>query len=235
MATSPLLLPPTNRHTNTRPPPQSIDDIDVRVDLGAVPLRHALGDPDDVAHLLLLELHERVEHAEVELLHERVDVELDLVLEELVLEALVVAGADALEDRLVLLHDPARPSVKPRPQHNTTQHTYAVVVGHGLHLLVGVGLGEHRQSLRVELAAFRVEIGALLLVELGAETVDRDDEGAPVGLERENVAHQLGGDAAQRLAEPVEVLNVGLARHRDVKTPRHTQKNTNEPGRECYG
>ena len=41
-------------------------------------LSDALRDPDDVATLLLLELEERVEDAVVELLHERVDVQLHL-------------------------------------------------------------------------------------------------------------------------------------------------------------
>jgi hypothetical protein len=43
-----------------------------------VPLSDTLCDPDDVSALLLLQLEERVEHAEVELLHERVHVQLDL-------------------------------------------------------------------------------------------------------------------------------------------------------------
>lgn len=41
-------------------------------------LRDALGDPDDVPALLLLQLQERVERAEVELLHEAVHVQLHL-------------------------------------------------------------------------------------------------------------------------------------------------------------
>ena len=43
-----------------------------------MPLRDAFCDPDDVPALLLLQLQEGVEHAEVELLHERVDIQLDL-------------------------------------------------------------------------------------------------------------------------------------------------------------
>ena len=43
-----------------------------------MPLCDAFGDPDDVPALLLLQLQEGVEHAEVELLHERVDIQLDL-------------------------------------------------------------------------------------------------------------------------------------------------------------
>jgi hypothetical protein len=43
-----------------------------------VSLSDAFCDPDDVSALLLLQLEERVEDAEVELLHERVHVQLDL-------------------------------------------------------------------------------------------------------------------------------------------------------------
>ena len=49
-----------------------LEDGNVAVDLGAVMLRDALCDPDDVATLLLLDLDEGVERSEVELLHERV-------------------------------------------------------------------------------------------------------------------------------------------------------------------
>ena len=50
----------------------SSEDRNVAVDLGAVTLRDTLADPDDVATFLLLQLDERVEDAEVELLHKRV-------------------------------------------------------------------------------------------------------------------------------------------------------------------
>ena len=56
----------------------ALENGNVVVDLGAVPLCDAFGDPDDVPALLLLQLQEGVEHAEVELLHERVDIQLDL-------------------------------------------------------------------------------------------------------------------------------------------------------------
>lgn len=42
-------------------------------------LRNALGNPHNVADLLLLQFHVRVEHAEVELLHEGKLVEMHLV------------------------------------------------------------------------------------------------------------------------------------------------------------
>lgn len=41
-------------------------------------LCNALGDPDDVAAFLLLELQIRIEDSEVELLHERINVQFDL-------------------------------------------------------------------------------------------------------------------------------------------------------------
>ena len=55
-----------------------LKDWNVVVDLGPMSLSDALCNPDDVPAFLLLQLQERVEDAEVELLHERVDVQLDL-------------------------------------------------------------------------------------------------------------------------------------------------------------
>lgn len=54
------------------------EDGDVVVNLGAVPLGDALGDPHDVPAFLLLQLDVGVEDAEVELVEEGQLVELDL-------------------------------------------------------------------------------------------------------------------------------------------------------------
>ena len=67
-------------------------------------LRHALGNPDDVAVLLLLEAEERIEDAEAELTHEAVHVHFSFLLEKLVLDGLVARiRAGLLKQRLVLL------------------------------------------------------------------------------------------------------------------------------------
>ena len=51
---------------------ECLEDGDVAVDFGSVSLGDALADPDDVATLLLLQFDERVEGAEVKLLHKGV-------------------------------------------------------------------------------------------------------------------------------------------------------------------
>lgn len=56
----------------------SREDGDVVVYLGLSSLCHTLGDPDDVAALLLLQFDVGIKHAEVELLQEGEHVELDL-------------------------------------------------------------------------------------------------------------------------------------------------------------
>lgn len=55
-----------------------LQDWNVIVDLGAVLLGHAFGDPDDIAALLLFQLQVGVEDSEVELLHECVDIQFHL-------------------------------------------------------------------------------------------------------------------------------------------------------------
>ena len=54
------------------------EDWYVVVDFCAVFLSHALCNPDDIPALLFLEFEERVEHAEVELLHKRIHVQFNL-------------------------------------------------------------------------------------------------------------------------------------------------------------
>lgn len=135
---------------------------DVVVDFGAMLLGDALGDPDNVAALLLLELEVRIEDTEMELLQEGKHVQLHLVLEELVLECLVpriVAGS--IEECCVL----------------------SVILGDSLHLLVVIGTCQGGQSVGVHLAAVGVQLGTIVLGQLGAERVDRYDDGATIGLE----------------------------------------------------
>ena len=55
-----------------------LEDGYVVIDFGTVPLGDALGDPDDVSTLLLLQLHVGVEDAEVELVEEGQLVQLHL-------------------------------------------------------------------------------------------------------------------------------------------------------------
>jgi hypothetical protein len=70
-------------HAARRAPPQKMlrrcsEDVNVLPHATALVLRDALGDPDDVPDLLLLELYEGVVHAVVELLLEGEPVEVDL-------------------------------------------------------------------------------------------------------------------------------------------------------------
>ena len=76
--------------------------------------------------------------------------------------------------------------------HDTTNiQTYRVEISDGLDLLVVVGTGQLRKAFWVKLAAVGEELGAVLLGQLGAERVDGDDEGPPVGLElRHKEEHQ---------------------------------------------
>lgn len=51
-----------------------LKDWNVVVDLGAMLLSHTLGYPNDITAFLLLELQIRIKYAEMELLHETIDV-----------------------------------------------------------------------------------------------------------------------------------------------------------------
>lgn len=60
----------THSLSHGEPWAKALKDRDVVVNLGAVALGDALGDPHDVATLLLLELHKGVEDTKVELVQE---------------------------------------------------------------------------------------------------------------------------------------------------------------------
>ncbi len=86
----------------------------------------------------------------------------------------------------------------------------SVVASNGLDLLIVVSALQHGQTVGIELPAPRVQLSPVLLGQLGLERVDGDDERAPVGLERQYLAHDLGRGAAEVLAKVVEGLEVGL-------------------------
>lgn len=104
----------------------------------------------------------------MELLHERIHVQLDLLLEELVFQRFIfVALALAFKNVLIV----------------------RVVVGDRSHLIVIVRFRQSGQTVRIQIAAFRIQFGSRLAVQFGAERVDRDDERSTIGFER----YLLGG------------------------------------------
>lgn len=136
-------------------------NVDVVVNLGLVLLGNALADPNNVAALLLLQLHKCVEDSVVELLHKREAVQLHLVLKKLVLKRTASdIFADALEHLLVV----------------------RVVIGHTLDLLELAAIREHGQPFRVQLADARVQLLSIVLCQLGAKRVNGNVERAAVGL-----------------------------------------------------
>ena len=60
--------------------------------------------------------------------------------------------------------------------------THGVEVGDLADLVVVLGLGQHGEPVGVEVAALGVQLLAVLLAQLRAERVDRDDERSPVSL-----------------------------------------------------
>ena len=76
--------------------------------------------------------------------------------------------------------------------------------GKNIYLVIVVSSGQGFQTIRCQLAARGVELLSVVLGELGAEAVDGDDEGSPVRLETEDLAHHVRGLPADVLAEVVE-------------------------------
>ena len=67
---------------------------------------------------------------------------------------------------------------------------YPVVFGDAPDLIVIVSPGEGLESIGVKFSAGRVQLLAVVLRQLRAERVDRDDEGPAIGLELfEEVKH----------------------------------------------
>jgi len=168
-----------------------LEDGDELVDLCTVVLLYALRDPDDVTNLLLLQFHVGVEHAVVELLLERVPVQLDLIVEEDVLQGALSHGALRFLNQLTVLREP---------------------IDGCAHLLSIFSSSEASESIRVQPAECWVQLGAVVLAELRAERVHGDVDGATIGLKLQDLRHHLRGLTAQPLAELVEVLQVRLVK-----------------------
>jgi len=162
---------------------RGLEDGDVLVDLGLHVLADALGDPHNVANLLLLQLDQRVEDAVVEVLLERHFVDLDLVDVEGRLELQVV-----LEERLVGLNASShRRIVSIMPERERERlATYGVDVANLANHLLGLGLGELGATLGPQQTKVRVQLFAIILAQLGVHAVPRNVDGASIGLELES-------------------------------------------------
>lgn len=86
----------------------------------------------------------------------------------------------------------------------------SIVLRHSLHLFVIISTGQCRQTIRVHLAATRIQLGAIVLRQFSAKRIDRDDDRTSIGLEGQDLAHHIGSGASQSLAELVERLQVRL-------------------------
>jgi len=139
-----------------------LEDRDVVVNFSAMFLCDALWNPDYVTALLLLELQVWVEDTKVELLHEAVDVQLDLVLEKFVLQCLLARIISSAFKQLAVL---------------------SVVFGNGANLFVIVSASQCGKTVGIEAAARRVKFDTIILREFGAERIDSDDQGPAIGLE----------------------------------------------------
>lgn len=69
---------------------------------------------------------------------------------------------------------------------------------------------QHVIALGIQSADRGEQSGTLFLCELGAERVNGDVDGTTVSFEGENARHDLGSWAANRLAERVEVFEIGF-------------------------
>lgn len=175
----------------------------VIVYLRSVSLCNALGNPHNVATLLLLQAHKRVEHTKVELLHEGLHINLHL---QMVCQhaKMVYNSGDGcllpLSQRTCLpasflqgwylpqqrwLHTPAhkssiylfRGSEQPRPI-----TTHRVNVSHSFDLVIVLTLGQPCQSLRIQTATCGVQLLTVIHGQLCPKRVDGDNECTPVCL-----------------------------------------------------
>lgn len=85
-----------------------------------------------------------------------------------------------------------------------------VILSHSLDLFVVVGASQSREAVREHFSAARIQLLTVILRQLGAEGVDGDDDCTTIGLECEDLAHHVGGGAAESFAESVEGFEVSL-------------------------
>ena len=139
------------------------DGDETLVDLRLLALGDALGNPDNVADLLLTKLEVGVEDAVAHLRLKRQLVQLHLVLKERVLKRLV-AGRRA-----------AAKVGKQTPVLRQVAHALT-------HLVDVCSLGQTRSACRVQCPKVREQLGAVVHRQLRTKRVDRDGDGPPICL-----------------------------------------------------
>nr|POE53604.1 hypothetical protein CFP56_28826 [Quercus suber] len=159
---------------------------------------------------LLAQLHPRVHDGVGELEGESQLAQLHLFLVEEVLERLALAIAAAHTAALVA--DATALAAAAALVHHRAVVVHAV--DRDAHALRVVRARQHQRAFRVQAAEAGVQLLAVRLGQLGAERIESDVDAAPVGLEREDFAHDVGGRRAADLRilvhEPVEVFQVVL-------------------------
>jgi len=167
------------------------DGYEALVDLSLLTLGNALGDPNDVTNLLLLQLEIGVEDTVAHLSLEGELVELNLVLEEGVLKGLVAAAGSSsakIGKETAILRDET--------------HTVTNLVD--VRSLCKLG-----SASRIEMAKVGEKLGTIIHGQLSAKRVDCDGDRPPISLKVKNLLHDLFSHTALVVAEVVEIAKVG--------------------------
>ena len=175
-------------------------------------LSNTLRNPSETPDLLFLELHVRVEHCVLELLQERLLVEMHLVKEEPILElganTTVVYLTEEVRRAAVRVLRPAtttRRRVKEGAifRHRLARSTDLIDIVRTRKLIV---------ALREETTDGGEESGTLLFRELCAEGVDGDVYRTTVSLKGEDAGHDFSRWSTEFLTEGVKVFQVSLVK-----------------------
>mmetsp|Transcript_34934 Transcript_34934/g.54445 ORF Transcript_34934/g.54445 Transcript_34934/m.54445 type:complete len:375 (+) Transcript_34934:166-1290(+) len=159
-------------------------------DLVFLSLSDTLSNPFDVADLLLLQLEVSIEDAIVELLLEGELAKPHLLLVEEIFKSLS--------------------PVFPIPSIVVQLPPLGVVV-QGSTNIVSIGsLSQELDTIRVKVTKVAVQPRSVIRGELSVERVDGDGDGSTVGLEFEDLAHDLSSLTTLELAVMVEVLQISL-------------------------
>jgi len=154
-----------------------------------VTLCNAFANPNNISALLFLQLQEGVEDSEVELLHECIHIQTNLVFKELVLQSFLPwVGPCTFEALLVL----------------------TVIFGNLSNLIIVISSCKSLESIWCEPATGWVQFLPVILGKLGSKGVDSDDECTPIRLETKNLTHHVRGLAADVATEVVEGFQVGF-------------------------
>ena len=183
----------------------SVNNVDIWIDFRTMSLWDTLRNPHNIAHFLLFQFDQWIENTKMKLLHKRIDIHLDFMLEKFVLQTLIIPGSNSIKNSFVFLDNYVSMF-----EWRKSVCLYTVIVGNGLHLFIIVCSRKHSQSFRIQLTTFGIKLSPFFFAQFSTKWINGDNKRSSISFKCKNFAHQFCSCSTKLLTESIKIFNISL-------------------------